>query len=590
MNPTPYRAAAKAAGSLLFRRSSGFRAASSANNNYNNDNNNEAGNGKTQMAYATAAGAAVAATIGFVVLNKSENKQISLQAKSEMPTVSLAEYLSKIDKAKSVNVAGDRVEGLPEFTNNDVRKHGTKETGIWMTYRNGVYDVSEFIPKHPGAQNIMLAAGGDVEPFWKIFALHFNNPQVNVLIEQCRIGNLTKADVAANVEASSSAADPFANEPKRDTRLAVQSLTPFNAETPFSVLADNFFTPNHLFYVRSHLPTPDVDIAEYELEVGGVGVKNDKMLKLEDIKKFPKYTVTAAIQCGGNRRSEMHAEKAVKGLEWFGGAIGNAKWSGARLSDVLKAAGMGENDDETLKGKGGKELHVICEGCDLSADGSAFGASIPLSRALDPRRDVLLAYEMNGEPLPRDHGFPIRLIVPGTVGVRNVKWVQRIIVANEECQSHWQQHDYKSFHPSITWDTVDWSKSSAVHDLPVTSAICNPKTGSTVKLGWSGKLEVKGYAWSGQGNRIARVDLTTDRGKTWFEAELTQEASIEPRHYGWTLWKASIAVPKGTKELEVWSKAVDSSCNVQPENWRDIWNLRGLASNAYYRAKFNVVT
>lgn len=123
--------------------------------------------------------------------------------------------------------------------------------------------------------------------------------------------------------------------------------------------------------------------------------------------------------------------------------------------------------------------------------------------------------------------------------------------------------------------------------MPVTSAICNPVPGKSLKEGQT--VEVKGYAWSGGGNRIIRVDLTTDGGKTWFEADLVEQDKVsEPRHYGWTLWKAKVTVPKGQKELQIWSKAVDSSYNVQPESFENIWNLRGLLSNAYFRAKYQI--
>jgi len=518
---------------------------------------------------ALAAATAGTATLGYILLNRNEFRPPKVHARSAQ--------------------AGDRVEGLPEFAHEDVRKHFNTESRVWMTYRNGVYDVTDFIAKHPGAQNIMLAAGGDVQPFWDIYSVHKGNEQVFSLMEEYRIGNLREEDARANAEAASASVDPFANEPERNQKLIALSIRPFNAETPFSVLADEFYTPNDLFYVRSHLPTPDIDAAAYELELDGMGIEGEgRVLRLEDLKKFPKHTVTAAIQCGGNRRSEMNKSgRKVKGLEWFGGAIGNAKWGGARLSDVLAAAGVDSEGDR----KGGTRLHVQFEGSDYGADGSPFGASIPLSRAIDPRRDVLLAYEMNGEPLPRDHGFPIRVVVPGVVGVRNVKWLQRITVADDESDSHWQRYDYKAFNPSVTWDNVDFAKSPAMYDMPVTSAICNPVSGSSVKPEKGAThVEIKGYAWSGQGNRIARVDLTADGGKTWFEAAITKQESdsTEPRHYGWTLWKAKVPVKKGQEDLEVWSKAVDTSNNVQPESFANIWNLRGLSSNAYYRAKYKL--
>ena len=160
--------------------------------------------------------------------------------------------------------------------------------------------------------------------------------------------------------------------------------------------------------VRSHLPVPDVDPSEYKLEVEGLGCKNIS-LSLEDLKtKFPKTTIVATVQCGGNRRLEMKSRKNLKGLNWRGGAIGNGEWTGVRLVDVLKEAGF--NEDKTPSAR-----HVIFEGLDHGPDMEHFNASVPIEKAADPRGDVLLAYEYNGEPISRDHGYPVRVIVPGVV-------------------------------------------------------------------------------------------------------------------------------------------------------------------------------
>lgn len=302
---------------------------------------------------------------------------------------------------------------------------------------------------------------------------------------------------------------------------------------------------------------------------------------MKEIKKLPKHTVTAAIMCGGNRRSEMAEIKPVKGLSWGPSAVGNAKWSGARLSDVLNKIKVEPNE----------AWHVQFEGLDTDPTSTPYGASIPLSKALDPRGDVILAYEMNGEPLNRDHGFPIRVIVPGVVGARNVKWLGRVIVSPNESDSHWQQNDYKAFSPSTDWDTVDFKTAPAIQNMPVTSAICSPAPGDTVKPDTDGYITVKGYAWSGGGNRIIRVDLTGDEGETWQVAELEQESvdkAPSGRHWGWSLWTAKVPVKKNTKTVEIWSKAVDSNYNCQPETFKNTWNLRGVVSNAYHRIKVNL--
>ena len=476
-------------------------------------------------------------------------------------------------EAETTVEPGNRIAKLPTFTAEEVSKHDSETKRIWVSYKNGVYDITDFIQEHPGAKNIMMAAGGSVEPFWSIYPVH-KSQETYKLLERFRIGNLSERDVHVVDKGSG----PFANEPVRHPSLNVKTTAPFNAETPLMLIADSFYTPNDLFYVRNHLPTPEVSGEEYELEISGT--PKEMTLSLEDLKKFPKVELTAAIQCGGNRRAEMKAKKDLKGLAWTGGAMGNAKWAGARLYDVLREAGFEES---------GKMRHVQFEGYDVGADGSPYGASIPIEKGFNPYGDVILAYEMNGEDLPRDHGFPVRVVVPGVVGARNVKWVNRIVVSEEESSSHWQQSDYKGFGPGTNWDNLDYSKSPAIQNMPVTSLITEPEEGSKVEVGKDGTFKIKGYAWAGSGNRIIRIDLTADGGKTWFEGSIdNQDASREPRHYGWTLWSATVKVPKGVGEVEVWSKAVDSSYNVQPESFENIWNVRGLLSNAYSRLKVKV--
>ncbi|XP_023333295.1 sulfite oxidase [Eurytemora carolleeae] len=473
--------------------------------------------------------------------------------------------------------AGQRRKDLKEFTLEEVAKHDSIENRVWVTYKEGVYDITDFVPLHPGAEKLLMAAGGSVEPFWAMYAVHLNNKVVMELLEEYRIGNLDQDDVEHHRKQMKDSTDPYGNDPARLKVLIVNASTPFNAETPLSILTDSFITPTELFYVRNHLPVPDVDPKNYELEISGLGLK-DLTLTLEDLKKFPKHKIITCIQCAGNRRAEMRARKELKGLDWKGGAVGNAEWAGARLSDVLAAAGFNEETNPAV--------HCIFEGLDHDPAMHPYGASIPIEKASDPRGDVLLAYEMNGEPITRDHGFPVRAIVPGVAGARNVKWLSRVVLSKEESDSHWQQDDYKGFNPSTDWDTVDYKKSEAIQDMPVTSAICSPSPGSQVL---PGELEVKGYAWSGGGRRIIRVDLTADGGKTWTQASsLEQDTARHSRHWGWTIWKGVVKVPEGCPNVEVWSKAVDSSYNVQPETFENIWNLRGVLSNAYCRLKLKV--
>lgn len=179
----------------------------------------------------------------------------------------------------------------------------------------------------------------------------------------------------------------------------------------------------------------------------------------------------------------MSKIKQVKGLTWDHAAIGNATWSGAKLVDVLKSCGLDFNRTDIE--------HVQFEALDTGPDKVAYGASIPADKAFDPNGDVILAYEMNNEVLPRDHGYPLRVIVPGVVGARNVKWLTRIILSEKESDSHWQQNDYKGFSPSTDWDTVDFKSAPAIQELPIISAICIPAEDEKVEL-IDGCIVVKG--------------------------------------------------------------------------------------------------
>lgn len=407
-----------------------------------------------------------------------------------------------------------------------------------------------------------------------------------------QVGELSVED--QKKQQSLNPSDPFSSDPERHPVLRINNLKPFNAEPPPEILTESYVTPTLFFFKRNHLPVPRVDPATYKLDVEIQGPNGERggtfSLSLEDLKnKFPKHTVTATIQCAGNRRSDMHKARQVNGLNWGIGAIGNATWSGARLRDVLKAAGYAPDDANWAK-------HVQFEGLDQDVGGTTYGASIPLKKAVSEDGDCLLAYEMNGEALPADHGFPIRAIVPGTVGARNVKWLGKIVVSDVESSSHWQQNDYKGFSPSTDWDTVDYKTAPAIQELPVQSAITVPADGAVVDRSEE-EVTLKGYAWSGGGREVVRVDVSVDGGKTWKIAQLkssekgeSAEAAAPPpgQAWAWKLWELTVPLPDDAEEMEVVCKAVDSSYNMQPDSILPIWNLRGVLSNAWHRVKVKI--
>lgn len=332
-------------------------------------------------------------------------------------------------------------------------------------------------------------------------------------------------------------------------------------------------------------------------------------LTLDELKaKFKHHTVTTTIQCAGNRRAEMSGVKQVNGLSWDTTALSTANWTGVLLSDVLASVGITDehccadhdcavaDNMETCDDCNSVIQHVQFEGLDVDTEGNPYGASVPVATALDPRKDVLLAFEMNGEPIPRDHGYPLRVVVPGTVGARNVKFVHRIILAREESPSFWQQRDYKGFPPNVDYSRDDYWKfaGESIQELPVQSAITEPKNGATHVVedaSDSTFVTVKGYAWSGGGRNIIRVDVSVDGGKTWTPAELNESGKRQRynRAWAWTPWELDVEVPPGTASLDISCKAVDSSYNVQPDTIAPIWNMRGVLNNAWHRVNVAIV-
>ena len=477
--------------------------------------------------------------------------------------------------------AGMKKEGLRTFTYEEVSKHDSEETGVWITFKGGVYDITKFTSQHPGGDIIMLAAGQAVDHYWNSYPIHLSSETLE-LLESMRIGNLDLDSVPKGDD--DPVEDQWINEPKsRNPALKKNQEKPFNAEPPLPILSSQFYTPNDLFYVRNHMPVPKrIDQKEYRLEVSREGSVSLN-LSLEELKKFPEYTISSTVQCAGNRRSQMSAIKQVRGLSWGSAAIGNATWTGVRLCDVINSLDLSEKDLEGV-------LHVQFEGLDEEpATGSSYGASIPIKTAMDPNSEVLLAYKMNGEELPMDHGYPLRVIVPGTVGARNVKWLSRVVLSNEESHSLWQRRDYKLFPSNITIDNVDFGSSSAIQELPVQSAICSPVSGTTINSS-DGVLTVKGYAYSGGGRAVTRVDVSVDGGKSWQSAELESDPNQQVgQAWSWSLWETKVPITSSQKgKLNICCRAFDSSCNTQPENAETIWNFRGLCNNSWHHIAVNI--
>jgi sulfite oxidase len=313
-------------------------------------------------------------------------------------------------------------------------------------------------------------------------------------------------------------------------------------------------------------------VYSYRLEINGRVLK-PLSFSLNELKNnFERANVSATLQCAGNRREELMALKSIPNeLEWGVEAISHAVWAGVRLRDVLAEAGV-ESEMES-------HLHVeFCGLDDVERHRKYFryGGSIPLGKALSS--EVILAYEMNGEPLTPVHGFPLRTIVPGYIGARSVKWLDRIIVQDEPSQNYFQSHAYRLFAPHLSPETVEWEEGVMLGEMNVTSVICSHDENERIP---AGIVTVQGYAITG-GREIARVDVSCDGGQSWVQAELFNDSSC----WAWTLWKANFELIPGNYQLVV--RAMDASANTQPQDVSQVWNFKGYMNNAWHRVNIEV--
>ncbi|KAK5086492.1 hypothetical protein LTS08_004199 [Lithohypha guttulata] len=273
--------------------------------------------------------------------------------------------------------------------------------------------------------------------------------------------------------------------------------------------------------------------------------------------------------------------KDVSGIDWYDGAVMNCVWEGPRLSDVLRELAGSDEVSQTERQQQ-KHVQFASYGTETQED-KWYGGSVPFERVMDPDMDIVLAVKMNNEPLPPRHGFPVRAIVPGVLGARSVKWLDRITVSEEESPNFYQKHDYKI----LPLDAVDkkaaepyWSQIPAMLEMPVNACVAVPTYKSTVKLPDSGMLDVKGYAVpQGHFGPVVRVQVSGDEGKTWIDAKLDHGPPELANKWTWVFWNCQVKMEKGEGK-KIFAKATDKAGNTQ-ELERSTWNLRGVAYNGY---------
>jgi DMSO/TMAO reductase YedYZ molybdopterin-dependent catalytic subunit len=324
-------------------------------------------------------------------------------------------------------------------------------------------------------------------------------------------------------------------------------------------------TPIGLHYLLTHYDIPEVDVASWRLALGGA-VERSSSLSLDDLRSRPSVEVAMTMECAGNGRALV--EPRVVSQPWLLEAVGTARWRGTRVVPLLEEAGVGEG-----------AVEVLFTGLDRGVEGGeeqAYERSLPLSALLEG--EALLAYEVNGAPLPPQHGYPLRLVVPGWYGMTSVKWLERITVLDEPFTGYQMSHSYRvrleEDEPGEPITTM------APRSLMIPPGV--PEFLTRARIVEAGPSEIVGRAWCGA-SEIAAVDVSTDGGATWAPAELG-ESSLG--RWAWRPWRFSWDAEPG--EYELCCRARDTAGNEQPLDAP--WNVGGYVNNAVQRVDVTVTS
>mmetsp|Transcript_2470 Transcript_2470/g.3713 ORF Transcript_2470/g.3713 Transcript_2470/m.3713 type:complete len:886 (-) Transcript_2470:225-2882(-) len=389
----------------------------------------------------------------------------------------------------------------------------------------------------------------------------------------------------------------------RDGRLVrLTGRHPFNVEPPLAIHNRfKFITPTSLQYVRNHGACPRLKWEDHTVCIGGPNVPNKLELSMDEIAAMPTRELPVTLVCAGNRRKEQNMIRQTIGFNWGPSGVSTSVWKGVLLRDLLLKAGVSE------KNMGGKHVEFIgVEDLPNKVGPGPFedevwgkqvkyGTSVPLARAMNPAYDILIAYEANGEKLQPDHGFPVRLVIPGYIGGRMIKWLKHINVIPHETKNHYHYHDNRILPPHITAEeSLEgkwWYKPEYIfNELNINSAVSKPDHNEKISIKRDiGKVyEMAGYAYTGGGRKITRVEISIDGGVNWELADIDYKE--KPTDYGmywcWVWWKFSLPVASFIGVKEIWCRAWDESNNPQPTN--PTWNLMGMGNNQCFRIKVHV--
>lgn len=349
--------------------------------------------------------------------------------------------------------------------------------------------------------------------------------------------------------------------------MIVYSEEYITREMPIALL-NSWITPTEHFFVRNNEHMPRINVADWKLSITGE-VAHPITLTMQELLKLGPRSVTNTLECAGNGRAFF--QPRIRGVPWSRGGVGNAVFQGPSLGMLLNLAGV--------KSRAG---HVAFLGAASPSPEPAFIRSIPMEKAIDP--DTIVATETNGAPLTPEHGYPARALVPGWIGSASIKWLTEIRVLTHELRGYFMDSAYRlpasSIEGSRENSTVPAAKQlgTVITSLPVKSIIAAPEEGAIVSSG--GLVRVFGAAWAGE-STVARVEISTDDGRSWQPANLGSERA----RYAWRLWEFEWKPPKEGTHV-ILSRATDNRERSQPLEMR--WNPGGYLWNAADRVRVTV--
>ncbi|KNC78659.1 hypothetical protein SARC_08917 [Sphaeroforma arctica JP610] len=406
--------------------------------------------------------------------------------------------------------------------------------------------------------------------------------------------------------------NPDAWVERRPELVKLTGVTPFNCEAPLQLLmADGEITSCGLHYVRNHGNVPKITWESHTLTVyeeldasySAPGSYNESVkYSMDDLVNLPvQRSIPVLLVCAGNRRKEQNMKRATIGFNWGSAGCSTSMWTGVPLWALLELSGYSLDQNKSKMSSSDMRKHYVWfEGVEKIGNKGIYGTSVPLMAALDRTQDMMVAYAMNDERLPPDHGYPLRVILPGYIGGRMVKWLCAIRIKSYESDNYWHVNDNRVLPTEVLSREIAeqggwWKKPEyVINHLNIQSVITKPAHAEELPVPDADSTEtylVQGYAYTGGGKRLIRVELSIDHGETWLLAELHHSDKTGPTEYGkqwcWIFWSCPVLISEliskglSATEVQFCVRAWDDSMNTQPKYMT--WNLMGMMNNPWHR-------